>query len=67
MPGDAFGRGIVENDQRIDGDARRGIDQEWIDVDRGDPGAGVHHQVGQADQRLDGGGLVQRGFAAITS
>jgi hypothetical protein len=67
MPGGAFGRGIVENDQRIDGDAGLGIDQEWIDVDRGDPGSGIRHQVGQADQGFHGGGLVQRGLAAITS
>jgi hypothetical protein len=66
MPGRAVGGGIVENDQRIDGDAGPGIDQKWIDVDRRDPAAGVCHEVGQADQGLDGGGLVQRRPAAIT-
>ena len=66
MPGGRFGRGVVENDQRVDGDAGPGIDQKWIDVDRRDPAAGVCHEVGQADQGLDGGGLVQRRPAAIT-
>jgi hypothetical protein len=36
MPGRTVGGGIVENDQRIDGDAGPGIDQKWIDVDRRD-------------------------------
>src|ERR1700716_915991 len=60
MAGGAFGGGVIENDQAVDGDAGFGVDQEWIDVDRGDAGAGVRHQVGQADQRLDGGSLVPR-------
>ena len=48
MPGRAFGVSrIVENDQRIDGDAGPGIDQKRIDVDRGDAAAGVRHQVAQ--------------------
>src|SRR5258705_1763372 len=65
MPGGAFGRGIVENDQRVDGDAGPGIDQKRIDVDRGDAGAGIRHQVGQADKGFDGRRLVQRRLAAI--
>jgi hypothetical protein len=60
MPGGAVGSGIVENDQRVDGDAGLGIDQKRIDVDRGDPAAGIRHQVGQANQGFDGRGLVQR-------
>jgi len=42
---------LLRTISRVDGDAGPGIDQEWIDVDRGDPGAGIRHQVGQADQR----------------
>ena len=43
MPGGVLGCGIVEHDQRIDGDAGFGIDQERIDVDRGDAGADQSH------------------------
>ncbi len=53
MAGGALGRGVVENDQAVDGDAGLGIDQERIDVDRGNAAAGVGHQVRQPDQRLD--------------
>src|SRR5258706_9012929 len=58
MAGGAFGGGVVENDQAVDGDAGPGIDQKWIDVDRGNAGAGVGHQVGQADECLHGRSLV---------
>src|ERR1700743_380366 len=59
------GGGVVEHDQAIDRDAGSRIDQERIDVDRGDAVAGIRHQVGEPDQRLYGGRLVQRRFAAI--
>src|SRR5205085_5302991 len=39
---------VVEDDQRVDGDAGLGVDQEWIDVDRGDAVAGIRTQIGQA-------------------
>jgi hypothetical protein len=46
--------GVVEHDQRIDRDTRFGVDQERVDVDRGDAGAGVRHQIGETYQRLHG-------------
>ena len=49
----------------VDGDAGLGIDQKWIDVDRRDARAGVRHQIGEPDDRLHGGGLVQRRLAPI--
>src|SRR6478672_764733 len=61
------GRFVVENDQPVDRDAELAVDQERIDVDRGDSAAGVGHQIGQADQRLHGGGLMQRGLASIAA
>src|SRR5450631_3125548 len=63
--GRAFGGLVVQDDQGVDRDAGLGIDQEGIDVNRGDPGARIRHQVGQANQRLHGGRLVQRRLAAI--
>ena len=41
MAGGAFSRFVVENDQGIDGDAGFGVDQERVDVDRGDTAACV--------------------------
>src|SRR6266576_3621887 len=41
VPGGALGRGVVENNQTVDGNPGPGIDQKWIDVDRRNPGAGV--------------------------
>src|SRR5665811_874051 len=40
MPGGTLGCCVVEDDQGIDGDAGPLVDQERIDVDRGDAGAG---------------------------
>src|SRR3954454_17235234 len=65
MAGGAFGGGIVEHYQAVDRDARFGIDQKWVDVDRSDARAGIRHQIGYSDERLHGGSLVQRRLAAI--
>src|SRR5206468_3991489 len=67
MPGGTLGGCVVQHDQRIDRNAGPGVDQERIDVDRGDPVAGIRDQVGQADQRLHRGGLMQGRFAAIAA
>ena len=60
MSGGAFGGGIVEHYQGVDRDARLGIDQKWVDVDRSDAGAGIRHQIGYSNQRLHSGRLMQR-------
>src|SRR6516165_5191525 len=65
MAGRASGGGIVQNNQGIDRDARIGVDQEWVDVDRGNPKPGIRPQVGEPDERLYGGRLMQRRLAAI--
>src|SRR6516165_7392072 len=57
---------VVEHNQRIDRNPSPGIDQERVDIDRGNAGTRVRDQVGEADQRLDGGSFMQRWLAAIT-
>src|SRR5277367_76723 len=63
----AFCSGVVEHDQAVDGDAGPSVDQKWIDVDRGNSVAGIQHQIGQADERIDDGSFMQSGLAAITA
>src|SRR5882724_1848095 len=63
----AFGRGVIEDDQAVDGNPCSGIDEKRIDVDRGDPASRVRHHVGQAAQRLYDGSFMECGLAAVTS
>ena len=66
MPGRAVGGGVVENDQRIDGDAGPGIDQKWIDVDGSDAAAGVRkaprHEVAGSGAPAVPRALFSRGY-----
>jgi len=61
------GRGVVEHDQAVDGDADLAVDQERIDVDRGDAASRIRHQVGLARPAPSPPkASCSAGFAAIT-
>src|ERR1700676_418551 len=52
MAGGAFGRGVVKDNQTVDGNAGPRIDEKWIDVDGGNSSPGTPHAFEQANPPL---------------